>query len=751
MLARDLSHPTNPISLTSMSALEQKLYNLSLDFGGVTVEAIQRYLVWIKQLYIETYNKIAALQISSERISFSTVVQPLINLDIYTEKAKQLCVFSREIHVDEAVRTASTEAGKELESLQIDCEQRTEVFRVLHLYEIGNYVDERLKLHPEDNQYFKELMADFRQHGLYVADEIAQHRVAEIRKKISALNIQFMQNLNEEKTSFVMSAQALDGLPKDWFTKEREVEPGLYKITLKYPDIDMILGYATNRDTRKTLFLAFERRCVAENLPILKEILLLRNELAQLLGYKTYADYMAETSMLGDSQRIKEFLDEVNQRFTPLLKKNFSDLTDFARNYEHDSAFQLTMYDMRYYMRLREEVLFAVDTETVKQYFPEEKVINGTLHIYAQLLGLRFIEKKQQPRWQADVRYFEVYNTDSALPMQGAFYLDLYPREGKYVAAEAIVLESGGDIAPLSGISGDRLPCIAAMLGNLTKHGNLSFEEVLTFFHEFGHLMHFICSNNRLTSNNGAYTAIGFVEAPSQMLENWCYEPDVLRIISAHPQTQAPLPQDIAMKIRDNKRMYAGYNYKSQLAYAYFDYFIHTLSAEQLQELDLQLYYNQLQVQIMQLPAMPDACFPATFEHIVGGYEAGYYGYILSEIYAADMYATAFQTDPLSVTSGMRYRRCILEPGASQNGMDMLRIFLGREPRMDAFLEQCGMIKLNVSAMAPVGISRKRRHSVVQFFSCVDDCPAKKCRRGEMADQEELTAVERDLNALRLH
>ncbi len=703
-----------------LSALERELYYLPLDFSAITVESIQYHTSLVEQLYRCTYDQIAAMNNSPEEINFRTVVQPLLNLRIIISKAMCLCEFPKEIHVDGVVREASAEAVKKISNLSIRCKQRTDVFQVLRCYDEGMYQAEQSELSIEKNQYVKELLLDYKRCGMYLQDPLLTSRIMEINQQISALSIEFCHNVSEENTSFIFTKEELVGLPEDWFTHDREVSPGHYKVTLKYPDYFPVLDYADNRAVREKIFIAFYQRAEAENLPKLKEILKLRNELAQILGYKTYADYAAEENrMAANSASIKTFLDEMNTHFTPLLEDNLKVLTALAREKEGDPDFQLQHYDMRYYMCLREKVIGQIDLQQLKDYFPQKKVIAGTLQIYERLLGLRFIEKQNPNRWHSDVTYYEVFDADETTgelgEILGGFYLDLYPREGKYSHAAAFPLQNGCDISPITGVEGQRQLTFCAMICNFPKEANLDFDEVAsTFFHEFGHVMHFMCAKPELESNAAAFTETDFIEAPSQMLENWCYEPVVMSFLSEHADTKEPLPDAIAQKLKQQDKTHAGYTYKRQLSLGYFDFLIHSLSAEELETIDLKQFFNHLQSEIMQLPVLEETCLPACFDHIVGGYEVGYYGYLWSHTYAADMYSSAFQGDPLSREMGAKYRKSILEPGASKKGMDMLTEFLGRAPIVDAFIQSYTQTKCApVHARGEMGFFAVLDHNLV--------------------------------------
>ncbi|OGT47773.1 MAG: hypothetical protein A3E83_05050 [Gammaproteobacteria bacterium RIFCSPHIGHO2_12_FULL_41_20] len=678
----------------NIQALQQELYHTDLDFHSLTDKSIQEYLSRIKRLYIATYDVIAELQPHPENIKFSTVIQPLIDLRIFVETAYQLCVFPMHVHPIESVRKASAETSKELGNLIVTCEQRQDVFQVLRKYEATTYQQEKSSLSTEQNRYVIQLMQEYKRNGLYIQDEKTKEEITSIKKRISELCIEFQHNYNEAKTSFIMTTEELAGVPECWFSKDRQVSPNHYRVTLQRPDIFTLLDYAKNREVRKKIYVAFHSICEKENLPVLKEALLLRQKLAKLLGYETYADYVTETRIAKTGHNVRIFLETMNEQFTPLLKNNLQALTYFARSIEHDDSFILQYYDLRYYMRLREEALLNINSEKIKTYFSREKVIQGTLDIYEKLFGVQFVKQEHKKTWHNDVKTFDVYNYDHAQHRQGekigSFYLDLHPRDGKYNHAEAYGIIHGCDLSHLEQSNQRRLS-IVAMVCNFPKHGYWPLEDVITFFHEFGHVMHFICSHTALAAFHGENVEMDFLEAPSQMLENWCYEPGVLRLLSAHPDTHEPLPETVAMQLKEQFRMHAGYVYRQALMLSLFDYWVHTMSIEELTSLDVKTFFHHLQRENLQLPIIDETCDPASFTHLLSEYGGNYYGYLMSEAYAADMYDTVFKRDPLSTVNGEKYRRYILQPGASQNGMELMRNFLGRVPTVNAFLRKCGL------------------------------------------------------------
>lgn len=670
--------------------LEQKNASRELDFSAISVESINKTLEYIKNQYTLTYKKIAELKNSPDKITFEQVIQPLLDLDLTVNEAMTMCTFPRLVHSDKNVREVSVEATKQIENIKIDCHQNEDAFNVLRLYEENNYKNEQSRLSHEQNRYVKNLMLNYKRNGMYITEKEKREQIAQLQKSIADLSLQFEQNVAEDKTEFVMDAKLLSGLPESWFNADRikDVPPGMVKVTLKYPDVFPILDFASNRETRQKIYLAFQSRCEKENIPLLKKIVILRQQLAHILGYSSHADYVMETRMAKTTKTVDSFLKDMNDRFDPLLDKNLNALTLFARELESNPDLILQHYDVRYYMRLREEKLCKIDMEEIRNYFPMEKMVSGTLKIYEDLLGLKFMKRENDRTWHSDCQLFDVYNYDSTTKTikdtMGSFILDLHPREGKYTHACALPLWYG------SRQSGEKQPTIAAMLCNFPKNDNIPFNDVVTFFHEFGHVMHFICSDAQLINFHADKTELDFVEAPSQMLENWCFVADALKLLSSHSQTHEPLPKTIADQLLLKDQLHAGYINKRQLVMGHFDFLLHFMSEEELNKCDLNQFYHEIQRKIIKLPTVSD-CFPASFAHIVGGYDAGYYGYLMSETYSADMFATIFKQDPLSQKNGMKYRQEILAPGAKYDAIDLLINFLGRAPKLDAFLEKSGL------------------------------------------------------------
>lgn len=670
-------------NFNNIKAIKNELLNLSLDYSNITPEIINNLVEKIKILNFYTFDNIACVAL--EHITFNTVIQPIIDLDIITQLAKSICTFPKDVHPDKSIRDVSSQANEELETLNLSNMLREDVFLKFNHYKNNFYLTEKDSLDKEEILLVEKISRDYRRNGLNIVDKKIKQKIHSLELKIPLLISQFESNCNESNSTVILSEEELTGMPDNWFTDDKFVAEGMYQVTLKDSDVYAILNYVANRDTRRKIYLAFESRLENENLSILKELLMLRAELANLKGYKTHADYAIETRMAKSTENVKKFLDDINEISTPLLQQNLNDLLLFAQDLEQDSEFSLQFYDMCYYMRLRKEKLFAIDHE-VSKYFPVQQVISGTLEIYANLFGLYFAQNNNLNTWHEDVRCFDTFDRNTK-EFLGCFYLDLYPREGKQDMAFVTPLLSGCDISCVSKLPDDRLINIVAMVCNFPENANLKFDDVITFFHEFGHIMHFMCSKTKLLQFHSNFSEIDFIETPSQMLENWCFEHSVLSRLSYHVDTHEPITQEITNKLKLKHELYAGYVNKRQLVYGYFDFLIHNMQVDEIQNLDLKTFYQEILSNIVQLPVLSEICTPAYFSHTVNRYDAGYYGYLMSLTYAKDMFVSVFKDNPFSPVAGNRYKSLVLEPGASLTGEEILFNFLGRQPTPDAFLQ----------------------------------------------------------------
>jgi thimet oligopeptidase len=487
-------------------------------------------------------------------------------------------------------------------------------------------------------------------------------RVKEIKKEISELCSKFHMNLGNENYSEFVSKDQLLGLPEKYI-EERVQNDNMVKITLKYPDYIPIMEYAQNREIRKHFSILFKSRCIKENTPIIEQVFKLRGELAELFDFTDYSDYKLQQSMAESTSVVNNFLSELLDKIKPLHKTDMEQLGKLASS---DGIDQLEIYDIAYYSRVFVEKTCAFDKEELKKYFPVNKVVPGAFEIYQTLLGYTFtkVTGQESKFWHPEVELYQVTDSETAQPI-GYFYLDLYPREGKYSHAACF---------PFITKSSVTLP-VATMACNFNK-GNLSFDEVETFFHEFGHVMHHLSSVSAISNTAGFACEHDFVETPSQMFEEWCYINKTLKIISP------TITDDIIEKIKKQRNILQGYHYARQLSFCYLDMNVHSKNYN----------HNSFETnkrvtkEILGLDIQEDTNSVASFGHLMNGYDAGYYGYLWSLVYAKDLF-TKFNDHELDMNIGLEFRDEILSQGSIRPSMESIKIFLGREPNEDAFIE----------------------------------------------------------------
>lgn len=676
-----------PLTPTLEYIIKQRdLYSTPLDFTNITPELISNLIVKIKDTLVCTYDYVA----QQNNLNFADIMQPLINLGIASQKAKVLTSDIYYVHMDAIVRDASAKAKEELDKHRVEQNMRLDVYNVIKQYYDTTYQDEKEHLTKEEIRYVELTMSHYKRTGMNLPTAEQRERLKKLQKRLADLNVAFQKNLNSDNTSFEFTRDELKGLPDTWFSDSKLVREGVYKVTLKYLDATTIMEYCESREVRAKITIAFNSRAKNSNLAIAKEELILRNQLATLLGYANIVDYTAEINVIENSANVTIFLDEMNKHLDNKLKQELQDVRDYARVKLDDPNFELQAYDIDYFIRMREKEMCEVDHELIKLYFPRNKVINGILRIYQHLLGLSFYKLEATNVWHKDVEKYAVYDAVTGEHL-GGFILDLSPREGKYPHAAVITLLNGADISKFTGIPEQRELNLCVIICDFAEDENLNFHNVQMFMHEFAHVMHHICSRTQLKILNGFAVEKDFIEAPSQMLENWCYDVKVLQVLSSHPETGLPIPAELVAKLRQPELLHAAYHNKRQLLFATFDCKVHMLSAEELETLDICAYWNELKKNILLLPVINDA-FPATFGHIFGNdYFAGLYGYMYSNVMAACMFDEMFKDDTFSKKSGAKYRICILEPGSTKPAKELLLDLLGHPVTPNAFLKKLGL------------------------------------------------------------
>ncbi|KAL9110668.1 MAG: hypothetical protein Q9227_004845 [Pyrenula ochraceoflavens] len=684
--------------------------------------------------FIELSRKITddvVAKVKEQEATFDKVVLPMAHDENNVALEAHILGFYQSVSTDQELRDASTEAEKLMDDFSIESSMREDVFK---LVDAVKNKDE--KLDPESQRLLDKDHKNFIRNGLNLPAGPKRDRFKEIKKRLSQLQIIFQKNLNEEKGGIWLTPEELNGVPEDVVSGWKE-ENGKRFMTFKYPDMFPTLKYSTNQETRRRVFVGNENK-VNQNVPLFREVILLRDEAARLLGYPNHAAFRLEDKMAKTTDTVDDFLGNLRSRLTQGGLDEIKVLKDMKKNDVESQGEQFDdryfLWDHRFYDRNMQEKDYKVDQQAISEYFPLGTTIRGMLQIFEDLFGLVFVEIVGSDRdelaetgkgsdivWHPEVQVFSVWDDDSeGNGFVGYLYLDLHPREGKYGHAANFNLQPG-----FIKEDGTRRYPATALVCNFSKPtpkkpSLLKHDEVTTLFHELGHGIHDLVGRTTYSRFHGTATVGDFVEAPSQMLENWCWTPSQLRSLSRHYSTLSPeykkaweessgknatsapserIPDDIIDNLIKAKNVNGNLFNLRQLHFGIFDMTVHEpKSHAALEQLEVSETYNELRKSICSLEG-PEALGKgdawghgeATFGHLIGGYDAGYYGYLSSQVYSTDMFYTVFKKDPMNKKEGRRYRHTVLERGGSQDEMQTLIDFLGRKPKPDAFYEELGL------------------------------------------------------------
>lgn len=629
-----------------------------------------------------------------ENPTVETVLKPYAEFEnVYGGISNEL-TFYQHVAASKELRDASNEAEKKIQDFHIESDLREDVYKSFNkLYEDTKDSEE---LDHETKRYIKKINDQYRRNGLGLPLE-ERNKVKEIQKRLSTLSLEFSKNLGENNEFILFDREELDGVPEDVISQFEEVD-GKLKMTFKYPDIIPVGKYAKNPNTRKTAIVG-DQNHAAENGKLLEEAVGLRIELGKILGYKNFADYNLEDRMAKNSDNVLNFLNDLRKKLTPLGLKEKETLLALKKKDHEERGLpfdgEYYLWDHKFYDNLLLEKEYQVDQQRLSEYFPMEHTVAKMLEFYETLFKLKFVETSKDDKnyatWHEDVKQFSVWKLDdpSKPVFTGWIYFDLWPRENKYGHAANFGISKG-----YTKSDGSRAYPVTALVCNFSKPTKdkpslLKHNEVTTFFHELGHGIHDLVGNVQYARFHGpSAVAWDFVEAPSQMLEYWTWSKNELKQLSSHYKTGEPIEDELIDALIRSKHVNGGLFYLRQLHFGLFDMILHSTNTKT----DITKFWNDSRTDIALL-SNGDAVTKGfnSFGHIMGGYQAGYFGYLWSQVFAADIYYAKFADDPLNSDVGIQYRDIILARGGSRDETENLIDLLGREPKNDAFSRELGL------------------------------------------------------------
>ena len=553
------------------------------------------------------------------------------------------------------------------------------------------------RLTPEEKMLLDKCYDGFVRSGALL-DSAGKERLRQLTEEASMLGLQFSQNLLKENKAFTLhitDEAQLDGLPDTareaaaLAAKERELAGGVF--TLDFPSYSPFMTYSTQRDLRRQMYMAKNTECIHDNtennLEICKRLINLRRELAQLLGHKTYADYVLKHRMAGSVRKVYKLLNDLIDAYKPTALKEVEAIRRLAQKME-GKGFKMEPWDFGFYSHKLQLAKYNIDAEMLRPYFELSKVIGGVFGLANRLYGITFKENPDIPVYHPDVKAYEVFDRDGSY--LAVFYADFHPRKGKQ--GGAWMTEYQGQWIDRKGVN--NRPHVSVVM-NLTKPTEekpalLTLGEVETFLHEFGHALHGMFANTRFESLSGTNVWWDFVELPSQFMENFAVEKDFLRTFAFHYQTGEPIPDDLIDRIRKSRNFNVAYACLRQVSFGLLDMAYYTQKDTFCE--DIIPFEKKAWAKAIITEQLPDTCMTVQFSHIMaGGYAAGYYSYKWAEVLDADAFSVFKKHGIFDQKTAQSFRDNILSKGGTENPMVLYKRFRGGEPTIEALLKRNGI------------------------------------------------------------
>jgi len=637
------------------------------------------------------------------KVTFKSTVVALDDATYQAGLAANNATIIKETNTNPAMRTAGENAVKAFQEWAVGIDYREDVYKA-----IKAFADTHPKLTGEDEKLLKETLRDYRRAGLELPPD-QRREIEQLRKELSKLGTDFDSNIVKANAPVMFTKADLDGLPDSFFASPGiktgdDVYTVMANVTWQFNTVE---ENAKSEATRKQLYLIREMLAKDTNVPVLNQMLALRNKIALRLGYKSWDDYQTEVKMAKTGANAEKYINDLVSGSQPKFDSEVAELQKLKAADTNDRNAKLEVWDWRYYSNQRNKQKYAVDKEALRAYFPFQKALDGMFNIYQNIFGLKFEKIVAPYKWIDDLQLYLVTDAATGEPL-GMFYLDMFPREGKF-----------NHFAQFDIISGKLLPDgkyqrpTVALLCNFPpatadKPSLLTHQDVETLFHEFGHALHSIVTRAKYGRFAGTHVPGDFVEAPSQMLQNWVWDKKVLDTFAAdYRDPSKKIPTEIVKKMNDAKLANSGVLYRRQFAFASLDLALHNQHPEDL-PYDCVAVSNPILEKVF-LPIDPSTTFVSYFGHL-NGYDAGYYGYAWADAIAADM-ATVFEKAKdgyLDKLAGMKLRREIYEPGDSRDVNVSIEKFLGRKQSIQPFLKKIG-IGPEEKKKAPAGPSQESR------------------------------------------
>ncbi len=653
----------------------------------------EHYLPGIKELIARANQEIKAIVENTDAPNFQNTVEALENTGMQLDRATSIFFNLNSAETNDEIQKIAQKVSPLLTDFKNDLLLNEQLFgKVKAVYDVR----ERLELSGEQLMLLEKQYKSFSRNGANLSEE----KKTELRKidaQLAKLKLTFGENVLAATNAFEMridNEEDLAGLPEG--TKEAAAQTAKEKgkkgwmFTLDYPSYIPFMTYAENRELRKKMSFAFGSRAFRNdkynNEQNVLDIANLRHQRAKLLGYESHAHFVLEERMAETPQNVLSFSNELLEKAKPAAQKEFDDLASFAK--KMDGIDQLEKWDSAYYAEKLKQKRFDLDDEQLKPYFKLENVIKGVFMVAEKLFGLQFEADNKIDKYHEDVKTYKVTDAEGALV--SIFYADFHPRAGKRGGAWMTsykpqqIKDGKNDRPHVSIVCNFTKP-------TPSKPSLLTFNEVTTLFHEFGHALHGMLANTTYKGLSGTSVSWDFVELPSQILENWCYEKETLELFATHYETGEVIPMELVNKIKESATFHEGMQTLRQLSFGLLDMSWHGADPSEIES--VKEFENKCFENTKLYPDTPSTCMSTAFSHIFqGGYSAGYYSYKWAEVLDADAFAYFKQEGIFNRKVADKFKDTVLSQGGTKDPMELYVEFRGEKPNPDALLKRAGLI-----------------------------------------------------------
>ncbi len=617
-----------------------------------------------------------ALTASRAPRSVETVLMPLDRISMDLDLAGNAGSFLRHVHPDPAMRTASEQCEQKVSAFATDLSLNRGIYEAVAGARDAStpFAKEVAGADRGTKHLVERTLRDFRRAGVD-RDEATRNRVKSLQEELVKIGQEFSANIAKDTRAVEVDPKFLEALPADWLRAHSPQPNGKIRVTTDYPDYVPVMSYCTDGATRKALYLAFRQRATPHNLDVLKRLLTKRHELATLLGYKSWAAFITEDKMIGSDVKAADFIEKIATAAEARMKADYAMLFAQQRD-DEPGATVVHDYDRAYVEERVKKVKFAFDSQSVRPYFEYGRVKQGLFDVTSTMFGVKY-SRASAAAWHPEVEVWDVADAKTGAAL-GRFYLDMHPREGKFKHAAMFPV--------VSGVAGVQTPEAALVCNFPAAHGSdpalMEYSDVRTFFHEFGHLIHHLLGGHqRWASNSGIRTEWDFVEAPSQMLEEWCSDYDTLKSFAVHHQTGETIPREMVERLRRAEEFGNGLQVRHQMFYAMLSL---SLYRSDPKDIDTTALARELQNRYSAFTFVEGSVWEASFGHL-DDYSAIYYTYMWSLVIAKDLFGEFKKKGLLHPEVSGKYREMILAPGGSAPAAELVHDFLGREVGFGAY------------------------------------------------------------------